>query len=41
VDTLFVSNNDEVIHDPERENNAPEIYSGVSGASSEAGAGWA
>ena len=39
MDTLFVSNNDGVIHDYEQEVSAPEIYPGVPGTGGEAGVG--
>lgn len=39
MDTLFVSNNDGVIHESERAVSAPEIYPGVPGTGGEAGVG--
>jgi len=39
VDTLFVSNNEGVIHESERAVSAPEIYPGVPGTGGEAGVG--
>lgn len=39
MDTLFVSNNEGVIHESERAVSAPEIYPGVPGTGGEAGVG--